>query len=55
MIAMWEKIVEMTVDGRLSIIWVFILCCVFVAVWEGVSSRRVRNRRVSGSQRLRKY
>lgn len=55
MIAMWEKIVEMTADGRLSMVWAFLAFVVLAAVLEVWCSRRVRNRRVSGGQRLRKY
>jgi hypothetical protein len=50
-----DKIIEMTSDGRLSIVWVAISFLLLAAVWECVSLVRRRNRRVSGSQRLRKY
>lgn len=50
-----DKLIEMTMDGRLSLIWAFLACCAIVVVWEMVSLVRGRTRRVSGSQRPRKY
>lgn len=51
---MFAKLIEMTLDGRLSLIWAFLLFCIFAGVVE-IVARRVRNRRVSWGQRLRKY
>ncbi len=42
-----EKLIEMTMDGRLSIVWAFVACCVIAAVVEGMSLSRKRTRRVS--------
>jgi len=46
-----DKLIEMTMDGRLSLIWAFLVCCVIVAIWEVwpwvVAHRRDRNRRVA--------
>ena len=52
---MLDKIIEMTLDGRLSIVWAFVIACAVACVCEVWSSRRGGNRRVSGGQRLRKY
>lgn len=51
---MWAKLIEMTADGRLSLVWVgiaFLLLCVVV---EGVTTLSRRNRRVAGGQEQRK-
>ena len=52
------KIVEMTMDGRLSLIWAFVACCAIVVVWEAwpwvVAHRRDRNRRVALARRYGK-
>ena len=48
---MLEKLIEMTADGRLSLIWAFLACCAVAAVWEAwpwfVAHRRDRTRRVA--------
>lgn len=45
-----DKLIEMTLDGRLSLIWAFLACCVIVVIWEvwpwWVAHRRDRARRV---------
>jgi hypothetical protein len=51
---MWTKIVEMTMDGRLSMIWAVLIFAGLAGVLEVWSSRRGSNRRVSCGQRLRK-
>lgn len=50
-----QKLIEMTMDGRLSMIWAVLIFVALAVVLEVWSSRRVRNRRVSWGQRLRKY
>lgn len=52
---MIAKIVEMTMDGRLSIIWAAIALLLVAAVWEGVALVRWRKRSVSRGQKVRKY
>lgn len=46
-----QKLIEMTADGRLSLIWAFLFCCAIAAIWEAwpwvVAHRRDRNRRVA--------
>lgn len=51
---MLGKIIEMTLDGRLSLIWAFVLFCIFAWVFD-VVVRRVCNRRVSVGRNMRKY
>jgi len=53
-----EKLIEMTMDGRLSLIWAFLACCLIVVVWEAwpwvVAHCRDRNRRVALARRYGK-
>lgn len=50
-----EKLIEMTMDGRLSLVWLAVGFLVLAVVVEGVLSRRRSNRRVPESQRQGKY
>lgn len=50
-----EKLIEMTMDGRLSLVWLAVGFLVLAVVVEGLLSRRRGNRRVSSSQRQGKY
>jgi hypothetical protein len=50
-----QKLIEMTMDGRLSMVWAFLAFVGLAAVLEGWSFLRGRNRRVSSGQRQRKY
>lgn len=53
-----DKIIEMTMDGRLSMLWLIPLFFVIAVVWEcwpwWVAHRRERNRRVYLARRYGK-
>lgn len=53
-----DKLIEMTMDGRLAIVWVALVALVVAAVWElwpwWVAHRRDRNRRVYLARRYGK-
>jgi hypothetical protein len=53
-----DKLIEMTADGRLTIVWVALGFLVIAAVWElwpwVVAHRRERSRRVYLSQKYGK-
>ncbi len=53
-----QKLIEMTMDGRLSLIWVFLAFVLLIVVWEAwpwvVAHRRDRTRRIELARRFGK-